>query len=423
MDDLLLKYYNILGIKAGSTEKEVEKAYKDLIKNPNLQHGNWERLKEINLAYEGLKNYLSSSPEKIIERQQPAPLNQKIESLERKPSIGFWAGISVILFILLAAAFFFRESLFKSHEANISKIIKSIKPAVVTVRFGNAQGSGFVIDESGYIITNYHVVKEKSGTVTFPDGVPSEVNIIKLDKQKDFALLKTVIGGKYPFIKLGDSDACSEGETVIAVGSPLSLEISFTKGIVSAKKRKLPFSDAVFIQTDAAVNFGNSGGPLVNTSGEAIGINTLTVTKEIAEGLSFAVAINDVKALIKKGQQQSEAERAHELEGLEQKRAEVEGETVQQKDKEKKDRAILDKWERERQAKQYVEGVEKVIRQRREALASCLKASHDNYTENWNNNCNQMGKFQKCPLPESVAQHLDNMHMQSRNECFKLYPQ
>ncbi len=161
----------------------------------------------------------------------------------------------------------------------------------------------------------------------------------------------------------------------------------------------------------------------MNTSGEVIGINTLTVTKEIAEGLSFAVAINDVKALIKKGQQQSEAERARELAGLEQKRAEAEGETIQQRDKEKKDRAILDKWERERQVKQYVEGVEKVIRQRHEALAVCLKTAHDNYTENWNNHCNQMGKFQKCPLPESTAQHLDNIHMQGRNECFKLYPQ
>ena len=125
----------------------------------------------------------------------------------------------------------------------------------------------------------------------------AEVNVVRIAPESDFALLKTS-GSGHPFLRLGDSNACREGDPVIAVGSPQGFRSTFTKGIVSARDRRFPGSAVSFIQTDAAINHGNSGGPLINTAGEVIGINTGTIEKSVAEGLNFAIAINDVKRAI-----------------------------------------------------------------------------------------------------------------------------
>jgi hypothetical protein len=182
---------------------------------------------------------------------------------------------------------------------DIPKLLHKVKAAVVTIVSGSALGSGFVVSAEGLIITNAHVMTRDSARVKFLNGLDVSARTVKIDRAKDIALLRIEGGGTYPFLPMGDSEKSQEGETVFAVGSPLGLESTVTKGIVSAK-RSLPDLNVTCIQTDAAINSGNSGGPLVNTRGEAIGINTFVVKKSIAEGLNFAISINDVKNFIER---------------------------------------------------------------------------------------------------------------------------
>jgi hypothetical protein len=180
---------------------------------------------------------------------------------------------------------------------DIPKLLQKVKAAVVTVVSGNMLGSGFVVSAEGVVITNAHVMTRDSARVRFLNGLDVPARTVKIDRSKDIALLRIEGGGTYPFLPMGDSEKSQEGETVFAVGTPLGLESTVTKGIVSAK-RSLPDLNVTCIQTDAAINSGNSGGPLINMRGEAIGINTFVVRKSIAEGLNFAISINDVKNFI-----------------------------------------------------------------------------------------------------------------------------
>ena len=137
-------------------------------------------------------------------------------------------------------------------------------------------GSGFVIDPSGYVVTNHHVVAEADQvTVTFQDDSKFEAKIVGRDAKTDLALLKIDSKKPLPFVEFGDSDAMRVGDWVIAIGNPFGLGGSVSAGIVSARSRNInagPFDD--FIQTDAAINRGNSGGPLFNEKGEVIGVNS-----------------------------------------------------------------------------------------------------------------------------------------------------
>ena len=137
-------------------------------------------------------------------------------------------------------------------------------------------GSGFVIDPSGYIVTNNHVVAEADEvTVTFQDDSKHEATIVGRDSKTDLALLKIETKKKLPHVEFGDSDEARVGDWVIAIGNPFGLGGSVSVGIVSARSRDInagPFDD--FIQTDAAINRGNSGGPLFNADGEVIGVNS-----------------------------------------------------------------------------------------------------------------------------------------------------
>ena len=155
-------------------------------------------------------------------------------------------------------------------------------------------GSGFVISPDGYILTNAHVVKDaESINVRFNDHSEKPAKLIGLDERTDVALLK-IQGKNLPTVTLGDSDKLEVGDWVVAIGSPFGLESTATQGIVSALGRSLPGDSYVpFIQTDAAVNPGNSGGPLINTQGEVIGINAQIFTQSGGYmGLSFAIPIN-----------------------------------------------------------------------------------------------------------------------------------
>ena len=193
-------------------------------------------------------------------------------------------------------------------------IYKKVAPAVVMVSTKSVQsvngwfqqetegmGSGFIINNDGYILTNYHVIDgAKEVTVTLSDGQEVTASVVNYDSDQDVAMIKINQDIEVPgVVELGDSDALQPGEEVLAIGNPLSKELSstLTKGIVSALNRSIETETGVstnLIQTDTAINSGNSGGPLINTKGEVIGINTLKAS-DGAEGIGFAIPINDVK--------------------------------------------------------------------------------------------------------------------------------
>ncbi len=160
------------------------------------------------------------------------------------------------------------------------------------------RGSGFVIDPSGVIMTNSHVVRGADKVVVrFQDGHEYAARDIKVDAPSDIAIIMIDADHPLPALPLGDSEAIQVGDWVLAIGSPFGLDMSVTAGIISAKGRGHNITDrAYFLQTDAAVNPGNSGGPLINLKGEVVGINTAISTRSGGyDGVSFAVPINMAK--------------------------------------------------------------------------------------------------------------------------------
>lgn len=196
-----------------------------------------------------------------------------------------------------------------------SEAFEKVAPAVVIVSANgvtdysgiipkqvDGMGSGFIINEEGYILTNYHVIEgAKEVIVTLSDGRDVKAKVVNYDQNQDIAMLKLTDDSiKVPaIVELGNSDALKPGEEVLAIGTPLSKDFNqtVTGGLVSAVNRTVETSTGVklnLIQTDAAINPGNSGGPLINTKGEVVGINTLKMSGE-AEGIGFSIPINEVK--------------------------------------------------------------------------------------------------------------------------------
>ena len=167
-----------------------------------------------------------------------------------------------------------------------------------------AQGSGFVIDESGYIVTNYHVVAGATDIeVSFSNKESMKAKLIGTDRATDVALLKVEADARaLTPLELGNSESVQVGDSVVAIGNPFGLERSITAGIVSALQRTIesPAESPIdrVIQTDAAVNRGNSGGPLLNAAGQVVGVNTQIATTSATDvgniGIGFAVPINTV---------------------------------------------------------------------------------------------------------------------------------
>jgi serine protease Do len=206
-------------------------------------------------------------------------------------------------------------------ETTITQAVQKVGPSVVTVvgnvpsQFspmgmsgnGTVSGSGVFISDQGYILTNNHVVEGTQGdlTIILADGSQEKATIVGTDQFSDIAVLKTT--GTVPAVAtLGNSDVLNPGESVIAIGSPLGdFKNTVTAGVVSATGRSIDtgqgYSIDNLIQTDAAINQGNSGGPLVNLAGEVVAINTLIVRNSgsgtVAEGLGFAIPINTAKAV------------------------------------------------------------------------------------------------------------------------------
>ena len=199
-------------------------------------------------------------------------------------------------------------------ETSITQSVQKVGPAVVTGQltiFGptgdqTVSGTGFFITENGYILTNHHVVEgTREVNIILSNGTQQTASFIGSDPYSDIAVLKTE--GNVPAVApLGNSDALDPGESVIAIGSPLGdFKNTVTVGVVSATGRFIDtgrgYQIENLIQTDAAINQGNSGGPLVNLAGEVIGVNTLVVrespTGNVAEGLGFAVPVNTAHAV------------------------------------------------------------------------------------------------------------------------------
>ncbi|KXW56831.1 MAG: DegQ family serine endoprotease [Betaproteobacteria bacterium] len=158
----------------------------------------------------------------------------------------------------------------------------------------HSMGSGFIISQDGYILTNTHVVQGADEVlVTLNDKRELKAKVVGTDAKSDVAVLK-ISGKDLPTVKLGNSDNVKVGEWVIAIGSPFGFESTVTKGIISAKGRSLPDETLVpFLQTDVPINPGNSGGPLIDMKGEVIGINSQIYSKTGGfMGLSFAIPIN-----------------------------------------------------------------------------------------------------------------------------------
>lgn len=177
-------------------------------------------------------------------------------------------------------------------------------------------GSGVIITTDGYIITNNHVIENAENvTVKLNDNREYDAKIIGSDPSTDIALLK-IDADNLPFVKYGDSDNLKLGEWVLAVGNPFNLTSTVTAGIVSAKGRNLQIIDdryriESFIQTDAALNMGNSGGALVNTSGQLIGITSAIISPSGAyAGNSFAIPVNIVKKVVEDLREYGEVQRA-----------------------------------------------------------------------------------------------------------------
>lgn len=205
-------------------------------------------------------------------------------------------------------------------ETAITQAVQNLRSAVVTVMgtvpgqttfFGptgdqTVSGSGVFISDQGYILTNNHVVEGvQQVSVILSDGTTQKAAIVGTDIYADLAVLK--VDGVVPAVAtLGNSDVLNPGETVIAIGSPLGdFKNTVTVGVVSATGRSIDTGDGYqiedLIQTDAAINQGNSGGPLLNLAGEVIGINTLVVrstgTGAVAEGLGFAIPVNTARTV------------------------------------------------------------------------------------------------------------------------------
>lgn len=162
-------------------------------------------------------------------------------------------------------------------------------------------GSGFVIDGDGFILTNNHVVEKTDEIkVVLADGAEYDAEIIGKDPKTDLALIKIEADAPLSPLPLGDSDALSVGDWVVAIGNPFGLESTVTAGIVSAKYRRIGMdSYSNFIQTDASINPGNSGGPLLNTQGEVVGINSAIFSRTGGSiGIGFAVPVNLAKDLL-----------------------------------------------------------------------------------------------------------------------------
>lgn len=183
-----------------------------------------------------------------------------------------------------------------SASADFSGVIEDAIRSVVTIRTDISQGSGFIVADGGYIVTNAHVMEgAKAASIITYDGEDHGVIVIGKDNKMDIALL-SINTTYYNSLSLANSNNAQVGEKVIAIGNPLGLQFSVSEGIISAVHREGGNGINAYIQTDAALNPGNSGGPLINKEGEVVGINNFKVGD--SENIGFALESNYIKNII-----------------------------------------------------------------------------------------------------------------------------
>jgi serine protease Do len=188
---------------------------------------------------------------------------------------------------------------------DVSSLVKQIGEAVVQVKNPGGLGSGFFINEDGYLITNFHVIEgeteisvevyaQKNGHLD--RETYKQVKIVAINKFQDLALLhiEDKNAPKFKYVTLGSSDSLNVGDAVFAIGSPLGLERTVTQGILSTKTRQL--EGQLYLQTSTQINPGNSGGPLFNLAGEVVGVTNMKIT--FGEGLGFAIPVELVKSFL-----------------------------------------------------------------------------------------------------------------------------
>lgn len=191
-------------------------------------------------------------------------------------------------------------------EKSVRELVQQLGEGVVQVRTPGGLGSGFFLNEEGFLITNFHVIEGETQISIEVYHVINgqldrrsyrQVRIVAMNKFSDLALLKVEDkdAPKFARVTIGNSDILSVGERVFAIGSPLGLERTVTEGIVSTKTR--PFMGELYLQTTAQINPGNSGGPLFNMRGEVVGVTNMKIT--FGEGLGFAIPIDEVKNFLK----------------------------------------------------------------------------------------------------------------------------
>ena len=197
---------------------------------------------------------------------------------------------------------FYSSSPKAAPERSVRDLVNQIGEAVVQVRTPAGLGSGFIIKEDGFLMTNFHVIEgetqisvevylQRNGQLE--PKTYKQVRIVAINKFEDLALLKIEDkeAPRFKYVMLGNADALAVGERVFAIGSPMGLERTVTEGILSTKTRQL--QGGLYLQTTAQINPGNSGGPLFNLSGEVIGITNMKIT--FGEGLGFAIPVEAVR--------------------------------------------------------------------------------------------------------------------------------
>jgi serine protease Do len=234
------------------------------------------------------------------------PRNQIVKVLENDAPIAA-KSVSVSpaqshLPVVETKAGFFRTESKPPPERTVRELVNQLGEAVVQVRTPGGLGSGFIVNEEGFLITNFHVIEgetqisvevyqQKNGELDRHSY--KQIKIVAINKFQDLALLKIEDkdAPKFSRVSLGDSEVLAVGERVFAIGSPLGLERTVTEGILSTKTREM--QGDLYLQTTAQINPGNSGGPLFNLRGEVIGVTNMKIT--FGEGLGFAIPVESVK--------------------------------------------------------------------------------------------------------------------------------